>query len=280
MRLRDLFEAPLTDFQFTGRAEPGSFRDDDLRAFHNPKWLEKVRNAFSRTPYEINVYAYNGDAQGRIPFRHTNRDGTTTLVRRRVTSTANMHTYVGILGADQFSRWFGDLPPNAERAITVVFLQNEGGDRMPMTPWILAHRMVHALAFAGDIHMTDSSRHDNDISNAISRVMGCWTTLRHRVADATKGDRIYVDRVADELSKIGTTRAIRANNLTTPMEFVTECVAQYLVTGRVRFDRPDLQVAPGKSLEALHDLIGQSEAMFNERVKELLDACVGKLFVV
>src|SRR5580765_6403646 len=61
MLWKQLVEAPLADFGAVGDPEtPGSLRADDLRAIRNPKWREKVYRAFQKTPYDFNVYVYNG----------------------------------------------------------------------------------------------------------------------------------------------------------------------------------------------------------------------------
>lgn len=272
-----LIEAPLNDFEISGSSDnPGSFRDDDLRAFQNPKWLAKVRSAFSRTPFRINVYAFNGDRRGRVLFHHQMPDGSHHPTNRLVKTThqEKLAAYVGILSLDQFERWFGHAPQDTSTSISVVFLQNEGDGRMPMTPWVLAHRLGHAIAYAGD--MNNMRNTDLEISRARFRLLSSFNNLTYKLFHSLGGDK---DDQRSNLALVGTTRAIRTGNMINEGEFLIDCVAQYLILGKVVFSRPIVEPLRD-TIEKFHNDLTDSEAMFNERIEKLLQACVGKLLVI
>jgi hypothetical protein len=169
-----LTEAPIADYAFIDRSEEphpeegrkrwehgedgklaptvqaqtgNSFPPEDLRALRNPKWHAKLIRQFAKSPVPLNLYLLNAGA-----FQHTDTRDTTkgpiqnTHVSYPKDGVFKMSEWTGTYREDDFEEAFGFLPPNYDQCINVLLTNNWGDGRVPLTPWIVAHRVVHALA--------------------------------------------------------------------------------------------------------------------------------------
>lgn len=285
MRYREINEAPLSDFNVMGSAdEPGSFRADDLRAMSNPKWQEKLHNTFSRTPYEINIYALNAP-NSRHRYSYENRgqkfiDGFPVGLEHR-------REYIGEYSPANFERKFGFLPKNYENAITALFTFNDGSERLPFTQWIIAHRLLHALGErSGERSNTSHVSFVFDYINEALRDVG--TLLNH--IDPERDDLHQVLQAEDTLSVIGRTKAMRTKNLSGLGESMPEWGAEYLVNGAIRLNRltikePFAAFLPGRGRISVdqdfaNELVSHLEANLNGAYENLFNGSVGKIFVL
>lgn len=248
MLSKDLFEAPLADFDTLGDLDaPGSLRADDLRAMRNPKWREKVYRAFHKTPFDFNIYVYNAP-EGIAPVGRGYGYAAGDPIQ--VNDLKNLGQYAGIQPLRVIQHIIGKEIPNAEHSITVVLVENEGDARVSLTPWILAHRVVHAIFYAAQTDPTRGMQRGQDqkISFHVSELFSTFNTMfnavehqieksplyRHTVRDLT-GQSERINQVA---SLIATFRSGRTGKLSNPGEFMVEMVTQYLVKGAVTFQRP------------------------------------------
>lgn len=235
-----LVEAPLADFDAVGDLDTeGTFRPDDLRAIRNPAWREKVKNAFKQTPYTFNVYVYNG-LNGSAPVGQHGSDVDTRDLQK-IAAFAGVHP-ISVVG-----RLIGKTPPDAATSITVVLVENEGSERLPLTPWILAHRIGHAIFYAGQAD--ESNPHgDRGMREKIRMLFrlfnGMINELRDRLERSPNfGHLDYVpsnQAIYSTASVIGKMRSARLRKLASPPEFLVELFAQYLIHGAVSFNHPDL----------------------------------------
>jgi hypothetical protein len=247
---KDLLEAPLADFGSFGDPEiAGSLRTDDLRALRNPKWHEKVYRLFHKTPYDFNVYVYNApDAMAPIE----RREGKPV----KINDIANLGDYVGIQPLQVIARLIGRVPPNAENSITVVLVQNEGEERVSLTPWILAHRIVHAMFYAAQTNPVRGMRPGQDlkISSAVQDIFTTFNSMFNRVEKILDRSMYHhgnwmhnsmsvLERINEFSKLIAKFRSGQMGKLANPGEFIIEAVTQYLVQGKVSFQRPTLDDA-------------------------------------
>jgi hypothetical protein len=268
MRYHEICEAPLTDFGAYGDlSREGTLRSDDLKAVQSPKWQEKLSNFFSRTPYNFNIYVYNGGEDGRIHFPHPTpgRKGTDL----KVTDLIYLENFSGVYYPDLFQRTFGFVPPDYQGAISVMLVENEGNDRLPLTPWMVAHRIAHALNMPSrdDFfdHLTDA-----EIKETWKNAFTGMVKFRDVMCEFLGGD------YSDIAALIGKTRAMRSRKLSNPGEFFMEMITQYIVQGSLTFNRaPDLE-AVGLTDQTLRDW----EISLNSKLKRFFGSCVGKIFVL
>ena len=233
-----LREAPLADFDMIGDPDTeGSFRPDDLKKFRNPVWRDKIANAFRKTPYKFNIYMLNGEG-GRVSLKGSDIE---------VRDLNNLSKYVGINPMSVVSRLIGKEPPDTEDSITVLMVENEGTNRVGLTPWMLAHRTAHALIYAGQ-EADKSSSQGYFRSQTIQSFYGTMNSLINETARYLEKSQYYQyfdwdsasSSAANVAKAIGKMRSAKTGNLTNISEFYVEIIAQYLVSGKVSFERPEL----------------------------------------
>lgn len=220
MKIRELMtEAPLSDYQPLGNFERGrgGFRHQvDKQLVTNPVNIGKVHKFFSRTPYDIRIFPVQ--VRGGGGWLETGEVDNVTLSK--------------IVGADNAQRILAGQGPDN---ITIVFTNNTGAERVPLTPWMMAHRMGHAVrrrrGYQPDRAWTEADRHFWNGLNGINTILRDY----YGVTTATsEEDRVEIENAL--LNAIGTMRSARQRRISRNWEMVYEIFAQYLNTGEVTFN--------------------------------------------
>ena len=223
-----LIEAPLTDYQTMGDFDkPGPFRGVDKKLVPHPATKLKAIKFFENTPYDFRFFFSNISGTGK-------------------------HSETGPMSPEQIKTIFGSnadqIINGHENAITVVFVGNSGDAKKMMTPWIMAHRLGHAIQAGnrknyaaadpyhpwtlGEAHFFENvnlilEEYYNKVQSASSR------RLRLKSSD-------IVSEMTPEynalFNSIGTQRSSRSGEIRRPYEFLYEIFAQYLKTGTVTFN--------------------------------------------
>jgi hypothetical protein len=279
MRYKDLVEAPLQDFGVLGDTkEPGSFRADDLKAMNNPKWEAKLRNVFSKTPYNFNIYALNAPDN---KHRYSGDGWVNTLH----TGVKDYKDSAGVYSAELFKTLFGFVPPDYEKSISVLFTFNEGTERRPFTQWMIAHRLIHALSESRTKIQNPNLFLMRDIFDQVNSMIG----FVEYALDAISGEYLPIGNHTARANAVGMlvgkTQALRTGNLSSSGETVPELGAQYLLTGRVTF-RTFPVTEPITVLRQTYDqeAFDKQLAGYGEKITtafgNLFDCCTGKMFVL
>ena len=161
-----------------------------------------------------------------------------------------------------------DIQPDDDK-ISVLVTNNIGSPKYPLTPWIIAHRMSHAIFrnVSFDIHRPSMIGMDNFFGWRVGyeKWLGC---------------------------AIGTTRSCRKRTLSRTAELYHELFAQCLLTDCVRLNHVEDRVLKrmrGKNPEYIHLRDSKSERlndlinmMENEvyHVRSKFDCGCGKILVV
>lgn len=190
MRWKEISEAPLADLGVYGDKEnAGSYTSGDLRAMHSPVWLKKVTAHFAKCPQRINIYLYN--APGNRYPKFTNS-----------TASGYGEGRIGARNIPELENNLGiKLPDRDREAINFIMLDNEGDDKVGLTPWILVHRFAHAIV--------------NGNTDVIPRLIS------------------VVNLYKKYLPYLLTFRSARKNLITRDGEWVIEMVTQYIVKGHI-----------------------------------------------
>lgn len=275
MKISDLiYEAPISDIVTHGDMDKaGTFRDDDLKKFRDPKWHVKVRNLFSRNPYDIKLYLINGFDKDHVRVNYFNGEEDSLYVG------LNDLTYGG-LHDEEFARFvLPDLPNEWQQSINVILFQNEGAGRVGMTPWMVAHRMVHAIM------ITDTHR---DISKLIKPATEKFVILMNDMLyevrsiysilptiDKHMSLPLFVHEMAKDIAMF---RSGRTDNLSNASEFFVELFAQYITSGKVEFRRG------GNTSERVNSrldpVLDKYEAEWTELFEQIMPILVGKFVVL
>ena len=271
-----LGEAPLADYQPMGDFnKPGPFRGADKRLVPHPTNQLKAAKFFEQTPYDFRLFFSNISGTGK-------------------------YSEYGTMDPETVKIIFGDsdageqIVQGHENAITVVFVGNKGDSKVMLTPWMMAHRIGHAIQATGRMQQS----------------AGPWKAAEDYFFQAINGllDEFYGRRgnpggqLKDELrgeynalfNAIGTQRSSRTGQITRPYEFLYELFAQYLGTGQVTLNPLPKQQdygrkAWGSSTKSLRLRGDEEETKYTTEVlardmelmfDDVLSSMVGKILVM
>lgn len=299
MRLRQLFdilyEMPIEDYQTIGDfGRSSSFRRSaDRRLVTNPTYVQRIKNMFANTQHDFRLYFVNSPEAN----RHT-EEGPVTIewMQENMPNTLAEITNRGGFG---------------QESINVVFTNNKGAEWRPMTGWIMAHRMGHAILRVGSGR---GSRYggehsyfsllNNHLEQKVREILQAYRqkvpTYRNsgsaRYSYGYQEPRENFDdaMIRRLLAQIGTFRSARENNLRTSAEFIFECFAQYLLKGNVTFNdapqnittghawgKPQMSARPGEEgIEDVNNTISWLQDSLTYEFSNVLDEAIGRIFVM
>lgn len=219
----EINEAPVSDYQTLGDFDkPGSFTTTkyDPAIVKNPKAQQKVYRFFERSPYKFRLYPLN--IPGARKFMETGRVNLDWL-------TKNLPEAAEIVKKN---------PPDDD--IIVFYLSNVGSEKVPFTPWIMAHRMGHAF------------RPNN---YAWGEYVNYWMGQMKQMLNGYYGaeiGRMEDPRYIALQNALGTMKSARENKITRPYEFLYELLAQYINTGEIKLNSMPKVLGYGKQAWGKH----------------------------
>lgn len=148
MRILDVIsEAPVDDFQFLGpKDEENTFTRSDLKRLSDPNFEVKVRSFFRNSPWNFNLYFVNGHRPGHVQTLTRGRNiNYIDSIDVDVGSDDYTQNVAGLISPQKAESIIRKLPPNHETSINMIYLNNDGDQKVGLTPWIVAHRLSHAF---------------------------------------------------------------------------------------------------------------------------------------
>lgn len=217
MLIRELIsEAPLADYQPIGDFnKPGPFRGPDKKLVPHPVNQLKTAKFFEQTPYDFRLFFSNISGTGR-------------------------YSEYGKMAPDVVRQVFGEqaeqILQGSEDAITVVFVGNKGDSKVMLTPWMMAHRIGHAIQ--ANIRRGSSNggtwrAAEEHFFGAINNIIADYYGKQKVNQFGNKMNTALSKEYAALFNAIGTQRSSRTGQITRPYEFLYELFAQYLGTGAV-----------------------------------------------
>ncbi len=288
MQLTDLFpllEAPIEDFNLVGDwTRSSSFRDpQDRKILTNPRAQQQIIHKWSKTVVPFNMYFVNN-------------------------AEANRHTEVGEVSTEWLEKNMPKTLPQLklrDDAVNIIYTNNKGSERVPMTSWIMAHRFGHAIDRYNNSVQYDFTEIRNTVLRTVSNILEEYYGIKDIPYDKDKLPRFsYMNRHKTHPDTeriliafyqiIGKMRSARSKNLRNENEFVHELLAQYIITGHVTFNplpenffytvpRRRIPIRgngnPGDYQYYNSQLETLAEAL-DEQFETLLETCVGRIFVM
>jgi hypothetical protein len=181
-------------------------------------------------------------------------------------------------------------------AITVIFTNNKGDERAPMTPWIMAHRLAHALRRKGGsanmqgIYM-DAERH---LISQVKEVMSYYGK-KSFVPDKDLETNQRRDQLAMIylFNHIATFKSARDKKIRDWFEVLNELIAQYIISGgNITFNPPPRCFAGGSRAsrqnfcaksEEMDDLTAHVEMLgrdMNYMIDQIFSSAIGNIYVM
>ncbi len=199
--------------------EASSFHSDDRKLLNSEKAIAKIKRVWHSSVVDVDLFTLDVKVSPEAALDigidgHSFEDGVTLQDIER------------IKGLDDIVHHSPQFDPNA---ISMVLTNNAGGERLPLTGWIIAHRLFHCLQMVS--HVPGSGRggttsNSKSLYNAMMDV-----NIQYK---AVIGDLKNVASSAYGIAcMIGSTKACRDGNLSHYEEFLPECFAQYMLRGKV-----------------------------------------------
>ena len=211
-------EAPLADYQPIGDFDkPGPFRGADKKLIPHPVNQLKAQRFFEKTPYNFRLFFSNIPGTGK-------------------------YSEYGIMDPDTVKIIFGDageqIVAGHENAITVVYVGNSGDSKVMLTPWMMAHRLGHAIQVGARGQMRNQQQpwkagEDHFFGQVNSMLEEYYGKSGQR------GGNLKAELTPEYnalFNAMGTQRSSRSGEIRRPYEFLYEIFAQYLGTGAVSFN--------------------------------------------
>ena len=223
-------EAPLGDYELVGnwgdKEKSHGFRHaTDRKMLQNPSAVRITRKKFGNTEHILNFYFVN------LPeaTKHSEHGFMTPEELQQAIPTA----------WPEIAQRAGEA--NHAEAINVIFVGNTGANRMNMTPWIMAHRIGHAIQSAAPYQGWSSWKHyETDsaefFSLILDQVYNVQTSKQNFWTPTFGSGNLQPIELCKFLEGIGGMRSARKGNLGgRPYEFLYEMFAQFVVTGQLTF---------------------------------------------
>lgn len=212
--LEGLNEAPIGDFKTIGNFDNShSMRDPkDRKMVSNPAAQEIYRKKFGKTDQTFNLYFVN--QKGAAKYAETGE--------------VSLEWIESNLGDEVSS-----VVSKDNDAINVIFTNNTGDQRVNMTPWIVAHRMAHALTRGTKKNYLNIAYGD------FIRQMGTEVFPNYKIDNFPKTLSGFTrDPQAQKILQLfmyeaGTFKSARDKKLRNGYEALHELFAQYIITGDV-----------------------------------------------
>jgi hypothetical protein len=190
-----------------------------------------------------------------------------------------------------------DVPIDSDH-ITIFYTQNTGAEKIPATPWTLAHRFGHALARRDGMALKNQAYENlrktiEELFDSVGKIVYGRTTKDYYSTNNTSL-RKYRKELAHAL---GTFKSARNRNLRADFEFTNEIIAQFIITGDVKLNREFPRVLPliyawgkpsgyySKSLsqeqkDDLENILDIKESELRYDISNVISDAVGNIYVM
>jgi hypothetical protein len=277
-----LTEMPITKFQLAGdwsdNAPTRKFKRADIGILTSLKGVEKIHKKWSNTKDNFELY----------------------FVRSK---DASKYEQIGEVDLQWVKDNLGLHLAPSEDAITVIFTGNVGGtNAMPMSAWIIAHRVGQALMGRKTTHEVFAEHFVENVKRDFRDILECIYNRKYDVEntrDYSARNRME-QKIQDDIillaQSVATMRSAREKKINTFYEFCYELVAQYVITGHVKFNPLPKEVFTGRlwgkeRYKASSGITEQDMDGWNQRLKTMsrdyeyyLDqtfgSMIGKIFVM
>lgn len=217
-----LSEMPITRFEKMGNWQPNApfhrYDKASIGILQNDKAIEKIHKSWSNSKTEFELYFLRSPKASK--FRE-----------------------IGQVNAEWVQMNLGVNIQPKEEAVTIIYTNNVGDEKVPLTAWIIAHRLGHVIRNEEVFreYITKNLEKDfkeilKDVYNIDVRTMEMnrqYSWYRSEYQPRPENPEKYMLALA---YAIGTMKTAREWNLRNFGEFTYELVAQYIITGKVTFN--------------------------------------------
>ena len=251
--------------------DPTHLEPVDVAPLLSSRGLDKTYKALEKTPYKFNFIVTD-----KVKCKFITPPEKMTL-RERL----------------KHSKYLSNV--DTKDHITVILTHNVTSLRryVPLTPWILVHRIGHA---AGKMLGCGNNKFDSyeyAVRASIAKIQllankriykKSWKDIKDVNWEFPTDNRMSEYHAHDIATNLLTMHSARSNRLGSHFEWGPECLAQYVISGKVTFNRfedwkipPKGQELSTKEIKHLNRKIDIYEQVVNRACKSSLDFMVGKV---
>ncbi len=186
-----------------------------------------------------------------------------------------------------------EIPANPD-AITIVFVNNLGAEKIPMTGWMIAHRLGHTIRRK---NYTWEQYIEKEIAGDFTEILKDGYGVRGKDSYGGYGPRNFSSELRALFHAVGTMKSAQNRALFSPNEFYYELLAQYLIQGKIKFKplpqflilknhvawgRPNPQGVrlPADKYEDFNDLLQANAEKYDYYYEIILDGLIGEIFLM
>jgi hypothetical protein len=122
-----------------------------------------------------------------------------------------------------------------------------GAARLPLTPWMVAHRFGHAIFHIPSGNSKEQTDLYSVLNPLVDRINAQFSRFLEEYAEykSYRGENLSRYQI---LASIATFASAKKYNLTQPGEFIIESFAQYLINGRVKYNYDQRDELPNEGM--------------------------------
>lgn len=204
-------EMPITNMQFQGQWGPKAKRGygynwQDLGILENPNAVDKIIRKWDNSKHDFEVIF------ARSP-------------------QARKHTEIGQVSKEWVEENLGFTVDPKPNTITIIFTQNTGTEKIPMTAWAIAHRLGHAIRRNKIFEEYMFREVTKDFRELLEDVYGVKHPKNMYGSLSTQEEK----DLRQLAQTVGTMSSARNQKLVNFYEFIYELLAQYIITGKITF---------------------------------------------
>lgn len=276
-----LNEAPISSFERVGEwgegDKPRGWDKASRGILTSHAGVEKIKNLWSKLPEDVDMYIVS------------NKEGW-------------KYTEVGNVSLEFVrDKLKLDIPIDSDH-ITIIYTNNKGSEKVPATAWTLAHRFGHALRRQSGYQLNPMYEIvQKEIDELVNHIA---LNLYRRDIKSSKslfGSSLY-NNDQEQIRKavcnaLGTFRSAREKILRNSAEFTNELIAQYVITGKIEFNKNYPQVLATRytwghpqgaykknlnedEIRELMDYVSIKENDIRYYIEDMISNAVGEIFVM
>ena len=312
-----LKEAPIRDITPVGKnwgTGRGGFKKLDQKLLSSERGIQKIRKQWEKTSHTFDMYLLNIPSLNKPEYKEyglVKPDSNLALTIKLAFSGIRQEDYDKMSQEEKLAalkKSFKTPMPNSEDAITILFNGNYGDQKVPMTGWIMAHRVSHAVSRPAGYGVRETRYQIPEYADFIREVNYMFRKIvePYRGTDHMQNvnpwsfspDKEDIRKQYLNIAQqIGTFRSARENNIRNIYEFYHELFAQYLIHGSIKFntltkslvvrkrqwgheDRIYLKRDAEPWLEQTNELLESKAYQIGLKIQKVLDSMVGKTFLM
>lgn len=234
------------------------YKKDDIGILTSPIAVQKIKNQWLKTKHKFEFYFLRSkEGKNFVEVGEVGHD----FLLKKLNLTEE------------------DIPSHFD-AITVIFTNNFGSERVPMTGWMISHRLAHAFS------------KDKKFSVIVEMFLNHFRTLIQQTYGITVNNSNQTQLIKSLAHEIGTFGSARKGLIRNEYEFIFELFSQHLlsnisfnqlpkslITG-YSYGRPNRKFAKSENLAEGNANLDILKDELNQKFDYYLDGRYGRMYVM